>query len=624
MPKTPAFSKPSFSSRKLLLFALLFGLIGGYVIYRSFAAPNPNLPGDLNSDNIVNVSDLSILLNAYGTTNTNADINADGIVNILDLSILLNHYGQSYTPGGTSCSTSTTAWQNSSITTQTGSFTTNFNVIPNGQAVDGVTGFSNGPASAYANLAAIIGFNSSNLVDAINGSNYSAVTSLSYTAGQTYAVRMTINMSTHTFSAYVTPPGAAEVTIANNYAFRSEQAAATQLSNWALISTVGSHQVCSLTISGSISPPPPPPSGTVRDVYASQSILNAINASAGGDTVKIHAGSYPLLQPTKSFSTPLNVVGESGVVIAGIILSNVAGYDFSYITSSIAPDTTCCNASAFYINAHTGNIILHNSKLFGGFTTLKFYSGGDAQSGWSYNINIHDNDISGGADDVTHVDCTVNTVIEHNFLHDPTITAGNHQDGIQSQCSNGLQILRNTFSTASQPVSNGSTANSQGIIFGEDSSFPNRLISNSVISNNLIAHWNIGRPVQLLDGIRGVKFVNNTVTDGGGAGLSLTLGSGALGSSGIEIWNNILDDAYFNNGSGAVAFYDTNWFVVYVRPGMSGTNSYTGAPGFIDTTSYALSTSGGAYTKGLTRTGTPTLDIDNNTRPNPPALGARL
>src|SRR5260221_14535640 len=129
-------TQPSFSKRRLLLFALAFGAVGGYVIYRSFAAPNPNLPGDLNSDNIVNVSDLSILLNAYGTTNTNADINSDGIVNILDLSILLNHYGQSYSPG-TSCTTSTTAWQNASITNQTGSFTANFNVIPNGQGIDG-------------------------------------------------------------------------------------------------------------------------------------------------------------------------------------------------------------------------------------------------------------------------------------------------------------------------------------------------------------------------------------------------------------------------------------------------------------------------------------------------------
>jgi hypothetical protein len=49
--------------------------------------------GDLNGDNAVNVTDLSILLSNYNTTNAVADINKDNIVNIFDLSILLTHYG---------------------------------------------------------------------------------------------------------------------------------------------------------------------------------------------------------------------------------------------------------------------------------------------------------------------------------------------------------------------------------------------------------------------------------------------------------------------------------------------------------------------------------------------------
>jgi hypothetical protein len=97
--KRAAFSRP-----KLGLFILAFALIGGYILIRSLAAPNPNLPGDLNADNSVNVTDLSILLSNYGTTNTNADINNDGAVNVLDLSILLSHYGSSYVPpAGSSC-----------------------------------------------------------------------------------------------------------------------------------------------------------------------------------------------------------------------------------------------------------------------------------------------------------------------------------------------------------------------------------------------------------------------------------------------------------------------------------------------------------------------------------------
>jgi hypothetical protein len=54
--------------------------------------------GDLNSDNLVNIFDLSILLSNYGkaqaqSTNSKTDLNSDGTVNIFDLSIILSKYG---------------------------------------------------------------------------------------------------------------------------------------------------------------------------------------------------------------------------------------------------------------------------------------------------------------------------------------------------------------------------------------------------------------------------------------------------------------------------------------------------------------------------------------------------
>ncbi len=64
------------------------------------AAPNPNLNGDLNSDNRVDVLDLSFLLGKYATNNFEADINGDGPVDITDLSILLTYYGKTYIPDG--------------------------------------------------------------------------------------------------------------------------------------------------------------------------------------------------------------------------------------------------------------------------------------------------------------------------------------------------------------------------------------------------------------------------------------------------------------------------------------------------------------------------------------------
>jgi hypothetical protein len=88
--------KSRFSRANLSIFLICFILIGGIIIWRSLAAPNPNLTGDLNGDNTVNIQDLSILLSNYGSMNSVADINNDGTVSILDLSALLSHYGQSY------------------------------------------------------------------------------------------------------------------------------------------------------------------------------------------------------------------------------------------------------------------------------------------------------------------------------------------------------------------------------------------------------------------------------------------------------------------------------------------------------------------------------------------------
>ena len=98
---TPKLKTNYFSRSHLGIFLIIFAVIGAIILIKSLAAPNPNLPGDLNNDNVVNVTDMSILLSNYGTTNSSADINGDGTVNVLDLSILLSHYGQTYGGGST-------------------------------------------------------------------------------------------------------------------------------------------------------------------------------------------------------------------------------------------------------------------------------------------------------------------------------------------------------------------------------------------------------------------------------------------------------------------------------------------------------------------------------------------
>jgi len=59
----------------------------------SGGAPS-NCPGDLNGDNVVNVSDLLILLGAWGPCpGCDADLNGDDVVNVSDLLILLGAWG---------------------------------------------------------------------------------------------------------------------------------------------------------------------------------------------------------------------------------------------------------------------------------------------------------------------------------------------------------------------------------------------------------------------------------------------------------------------------------------------------------------------------------------------------
>lgn len=79
------------------LMAAIFAAAGGILIISS-SALNPNLPGDVNNDNVVNISDLSRLLSLYNGTSGDADFNGDGKVNISDLSIQLSNWGRTYSP----------------------------------------------------------------------------------------------------------------------------------------------------------------------------------------------------------------------------------------------------------------------------------------------------------------------------------------------------------------------------------------------------------------------------------------------------------------------------------------------------------------------------------------------
>ncbi len=200
--------------------------------------------------------------------------------------------GPTATPTPVGCQTAYAggSWVNKSMgANQTGTFTTEFDATPSPRTGDTVgdmaVGLSNGSASAYTDLAAIVRFAPSGNIDARNGGSYGADTTIGYIGGSTYHVRMTVDVQKRTYSVYVSPSGSSQETrLANNYAFRSEQGSVTQLNNWAVNVNTGAGyggtlQACSFTLSGVTATPTltrtPTPSIPPRSFLASYRTSNS-------------------------------------------------------------------------------------------------------------------------------------------------------------------------------------------------------------------------------------------------------------------------------------------------------------------------------------------------------------
>ena len=65
----------------------------GFGLMSLSGTPSSAKTGDINSDGVVNINDLSMLLSKYGSSDSAADLNHNGTVDIFDLSILVSNYG---------------------------------------------------------------------------------------------------------------------------------------------------------------------------------------------------------------------------------------------------------------------------------------------------------------------------------------------------------------------------------------------------------------------------------------------------------------------------------------------------------------------------------------------------
>ena len=108
---------------------------------------------------------------------------------------------------------------------QTGTFTAEFDAVPQGQNMAGLIGLSDGHATTYGSLACIVSFGLEGKVLARNAGAYNAVNVFPYTPGTAYHIKFTVNVAAKTYDATIKEVGGlVETIIASHYAFRAQSA----------------------------------------------------------------------------------------------------------------------------------------------------------------------------------------------------------------------------------------------------------------------------------------------------------------------------------------------------------------------------------------------------------------
>ena len=125
---------------------------------------------------------------------------------------------------------------------QSGTFQVYFEATPAVAASDALAGLSLGNADSYQDLAAIVRFNSSGFMDARNGDRYEALSNITYSAGVTRLIHMSVDLLRRTYSASVD-----DQLLARDFTFRSEQSGALALDALATkVDEGGALTVCNL------------------------------------------------------------------------------------------------------------------------------------------------------------------------------------------------------------------------------------------------------------------------------------------------------------------------------------------------------------------------------------------
>jgi hypothetical protein len=216
---------------------------------------------------------------------------------------------------GATCEYSSGSWANNAIAqSQASTFRITYDGTPSASPANAIAGLSSGSAQQYTSLATGVRFSPNGMIDVRNGSGFTAAASVPYQAGVTYHFIVDVNVSNHTYSAYLVA-GIRQVTLGSNVAFRTEQSSVSILDTMGVMASAGALSICNVAVSSSSTPV----AGSGSALVANVSSLNFGNTG---------------LASSAQQSVTLTNTGSSSVMISGISVSG-AGFTASGSASGL-------------------------------------------------------------------------------------------------------------------------------------------------------------------------------------------------------------------------------------------------------------------------------------------------
>jgi len=167
--------------------------------------------------------------------------------------------GENYSVGRLVSSNS--EWHNLGLGRRVGELSLECEVVP---GINALVALATDEADNWPELAAIVRFAPDRTIDARDGGTYRALVEVPYEQGQRYKLVVGVDLEAHTYSVRVTPPGGNPIEIARDFAFRTEQAEASELNFLTSWTQVGTTVIDGITMSDTLLAAPGPPSGEIR------------------------------------------------------------------------------------------------------------------------------------------------------------------------------------------------------------------------------------------------------------------------------------------------------------------------------------------------------------------------